>query len=106
MILKYGCFAYPPFPEVREGWGTRSPSHVEGSDVGLGLSGQGAEDVLQDASVFVVEDFLRGVDAHLCEEGLCLAIAALGLDGEDFAVGELCVQQVAEAGEVVDLFAG
>ena len=54
----------------------------------LFLSGELAEDVLQDAAVFEVEDFLGGVDADPGFEGFGLARGVRGADGYGVAVGE------------------
>ena len=52
-----------------------------------------AQDVLQDAAVLVVEDFLRCVDADLGLELLRLAVGCGCLHLQRLAIGEFRVEQ-------------
>src|SRR6185437_12220979 len=70
------------------------------------LRSQLAEDVLQDAAVAEVFDFLRGVDADFCFEGFLLSVAGGGGHFDGAAGGELIGETVAEAYYVVGFFAG
>src|SRR5271163_4677443 len=62
--------------------------------------------ILQDSTILVIEDLLRGIDANRSLEVLLAAIGHGCFDRKYAAIGELGVEQVAETGEVVNLFAG
>jgi len=74
-----------------------------------GGAGELAEDVLQDASVLVVEDLLRGVDADDGREGRGVAGVRFGGHGNRPAIGELALEhggQLSGLADGVELLAG
>src|SRR5215472_6298475 len=64
------------------------------------------QDILQDPAMFVVEDLLRRIDAHLDEKVGYRSAVGGGLDFDLSSTGKPACQQLGHADDVVGLFAG